>query len=78
MKNFFHKLFKKNTKVSPWVNVTVRLADGSLVKPGSDIAFANLASHRLWDCEDEKIEWTFDGQEWFSSTPTTWDVYWLA
>ena len=78
MKNFFHKLFKKNTKINPWVNAIVRLADGTTVKPGSDIAFARLASHRLWECGDAKIEWTFNGQEWFSVDADHWDVYWVA
>lgn len=76
------KIFKKHAKKVNPTNVmawaVVRLADGSIELPATDVDFAVLASKRLWDEGDNKIEWTFDGKEWFSATPNTWDVYWLV
>ena len=74
------KIFNRTKKVNPthvmaWA--VVKLADGSIELPKTDTEFAALASTRLWDEGDSKIEWTFDGNEWFLATPDTWDIYWL-
>ena len=74
------KIFNRTKKVNPthvmaWA--VVRLADGSIELPDTDVDFAVLVNKRLLWGDDDKIEWTFDGKEWFSVTPDTWDVYWL-
>ena len=74
------KIFKKHVKkvnpihVMAWA--VVKLEDGSIKLPKTNIDFAVLVGNRFRE-GDSKVEWTRDGEEWYSVTPNEWDVYWL-
>ena len=76
------KLFKKHnmqkvnpTNVMAWA--VVKLENGTIKLPATDVEFAVLVSNQFRDGAN-KVEWTFNGTEWHSVTPDTWDVYWLG
>ena len=66
---------KKTATITAWA--VVKLEDGTVKLPKTEVEFAGLVSKEFEEHDAKKVEWTFDGEEWFSATPDTWDIYWL-